>query len=146
VLLALHVSCTLQNFSIGFGPKLLSFKSGRGVRIGGKDDDDSSSSTAASMPVDEHVEYALRLIPVGGFVSFPVNFEQDEEGVITEDDHPDLLQVNLHSGYSECTAASEACIVCWILAIIWSGVYSSVAFRELRTFCHACVRAGVQLQ
>jgi membrane-associated protease RseP (regulator of RpoE activity) len=94
--LALVAHALLQNFSIGFGPKLLSFKSGRGVRIGGKDDDDSTSSTAASMPIDEHVEYALRLIPVGGFVSFPVNFEEDEEGVITEDDHPDLLQVKSH--------------------------------------------------
>jgi membrane-associated protease RseP (regulator of RpoE activity) len=107
-----YLLCTrtlLQNFSIGFGPKLLSFKSGRGVRIGGKDDDDSSSSTAASMPVDEHVEYALRLIPVGGFVSFPVNFEEDEEGVITEDDHPDLLQVlSITLGYRTLSTGSTA--------------------------------------
>lgn len=37
------------------------------------------------------VQYTLRAIPVGGFVSFPNNYEVDEEGVVTEFDDPDLL-------------------------------------------------------
>lgn len=36
-------------------------------------------------------QYALRAIPVGGYVSFPNNYEVDEDGVVTELDDPDLL-------------------------------------------------------
>ncbi|CAM9685901.1 unnamed protein product, partial [Discosporangium mesarthrocarpum] len=38
------------------------------------------------------IRYTLRAIPVGGFVSFPNNWEADKEGNVTEFDDPDLLQ------------------------------------------------------
>ncbi|CAN0517805.1 unnamed protein product, partial [Laminaria digitata] len=36
-------------------------------------------------------QYTLRAIPVGGFVSFPNNYDVDTDGTITEFDDPDLL-------------------------------------------------------
>ena len=78
---------------------MVSYKRGRGLQIGGKDEDPRSSS------VDEPVEYALRLVPVGGFVSFPVNFDRSESGEITEDDHPDLLQVCCLAARMRCRCA-----------------------------------------
>lgn len=38
-----------------------------------------------------HKQYTLRAIPVGGYVSFPNNYEVDDDGVVTELDDPDLL-------------------------------------------------------
>lgn len=59
----------VQSFNVGYGPKLLSFN-------------DSSN-----------VEYALRSIPLGGYVAFPSNVELSEEGeIVRELDDPDLLQ------------------------------------------------------
>ena len=55
----IHVS----KFSVGFGPKLLSFQPGE-------------------------VEYALRALPLGGFVAFPDN----DEDCPYPDDDPDLLK------------------------------------------------------
>lgn len=49
----------VRNFSIGFGPTLLSFKEG---------------------PDEDDIEYTLRAIPMGGFVSFPPHYEQDTDG------------------------------------------------------------------
>jgi len=49
----------VRNFSIGFGPTLLSFKEG---------------------PEEDDIEYTLRAIPMGGFVSFPPHYEQDTDG------------------------------------------------------------------
>lgn len=37
------------------------------------------------------LQYTLRAIPVGGYVSFPNNYEVDDDGVVTELDDPDLL-------------------------------------------------------
>lgn len=61
---------TVDSFSIGFGPKLLSFNDSGGV------------------------EFSLRALPLGGFVAFPQNVVYDEETgvVIEEKDDPDLLQ------------------------------------------------------
>ena len=60
----------IQSFNIGYGPKLYSFN-------------DSSD-----------VEFSLRALPLGGYVSFPANVEYDEETgeEIAELDDPDLLQ------------------------------------------------------
>ena len=59
----------VQSYNVGYGPKLYSFN-------------DTSDT-----------EYALRLIPLGGYVAFPANAEYDDEGeVIKELDDPDLLQ------------------------------------------------------
>lgn len=60
----------IQSFNIGYGPKLYSFN-------------DSSN-----------IEFSLRAIPLGGYVSFPSNVEYDEETgeEIAEIDDPDLLQ------------------------------------------------------
>jgi len=49
----------VRNFSIGFGPTLLSFKEG---------------------PEEDDIEYTLRAIPMGGFISFPPHYEQDADG------------------------------------------------------------------
>lgn len=61
----------VRNFSIGFGPRLLSFKEG---------------------PEDDDIEYTLRAIPAGGFVSFPPHFEVDQDGEIIRYEDKDLLQ------------------------------------------------------
>ena len=59
----------VQSYNVGYGPKLFSFN-------------DSTDT-----------EYALRLIPLGGYVAFPSNVEYNEEGeVVQEFDDPDLLQ------------------------------------------------------
>ena len=60
----------IQSFNIGYGPKLYSFN-------------DSSD-----------VEFSLRALPLGGYVSFPSNMEYDEETgeELAEKDDPDLLQ------------------------------------------------------
>lgn len=53
----------VKNFSIGFGPPLLSYKAGD--------------------PEDEDaIEYTVRAIPAGGFVSFPQHYEVDDDGEI----------------------------------------------------------------
>ncbi len=59
----------VDSFSIGFGPKLLSFNDSTGV------------------------EFCLRALPLGGYVAFPQNIVFDDEGNVTEElDDPDLLQ------------------------------------------------------
>jgi len=59
----------IQSFNIGYGPKLFAFN-------------DTSNT-----------EFALRVLPFGGYVAFPVNVETDDEGeIIKELDDPDLLQ------------------------------------------------------
>lgn len=59
----------VHSFNIGYGPKLLSFN-------------DSTDT-----------EFALRALPLGGYVAFPTNVELDDEGeVIKELDDVDLLQ------------------------------------------------------
>ena len=60
----------IQSFNIGYGPKVFSF-------------------------IDSAVvEFSLRALPLGGYVSFPSNMEYDEETgeEIAEKDDPDLLQ------------------------------------------------------
>lgn len=61
----------VRNFSIGFGPRLLSFKEG---------------------PEDDDIEYTLRAIPMGGFVSFPPHYEIDNDGDMIRYEDKDLLQ------------------------------------------------------
>ena len=59
----------IDSYNIGYGPKLLSVNDSRGT------------------------EFALRAIPLGGYVAFPSNVEIDDNGdVIRELDDPDLLQ------------------------------------------------------
>jgi membrane-associated protease RseP (regulator of RpoE activity) len=77
----------VKSFNVGFGPKLLSFRGRQKLREG----------------VAE-VEYCLRAIPLGGYVSFPNvagdepdadREEQESEGLrceMVEEDDPDLLQ------------------------------------------------------
>lgn len=50
----IFVGMSITSYNIGYGPKLISFN-------------DSLST-----------EYALRLIPLGGYVAFPANVERDE--------------------------------------------------------------------
>lgn len=61
----------VQSFNIGYGPKLFAFN-------------DTNTNT----------EFALRAIPLGGYVAFPSNVELDKETgeIIEELDDPDLLQ------------------------------------------------------
>ena len=61
----------VKNYSIGFGPKLLSFKEG---------------------PEEDDIEYTIRGIPAGGFVSFPPHYEVDDDGEIIRYEDQDLLQ------------------------------------------------------
>lgn len=59
----------VTSFNIGYGPKLLSWND------------------------TMQTEFNLRAVPLGGYVSFPVNVELDDKGeVIKELDDPDLLQ------------------------------------------------------
>jgi membrane-associated protease RseP (regulator of RpoE activity) len=63
---------TVDSFSIGFGPKVLSYNDSAGV------------------------EFCLRALPLGGYVSFPQNVVFDDDGNVVEEleaeDYPDLLQ------------------------------------------------------
>lgn len=62
-LAAISQGIRVKNFSIGFGPTLLSVKPGD--------------------PTDEDaIEYTVRAIPAGGFVSFPQHYEVDDDGEI----------------------------------------------------------------
>ena len=62
---------TVDSFSIGFGPKVLSYNDSAGV------------------------EFCLRALPLGGYVSFPQNVVFDDDGNVVEEleaeDYPDLL-------------------------------------------------------
>eukprot|EP00596_Hydrurales_sp_CCMP1899_P007035 CAMPEP_0119034236 /NCGR_PEP_ID=MMETSP1177-20130426/1245_1 /TAXON_ID=2985 /ORGANISM="Ochromonas sp, Strain CCMP1899" /LENGTH=383 /DNA_ID=CAMNT_0006991537 /DNA_START=465 /DNA_END=1616 /DNA_ORIENTATION=+ len=60
----------VQSYNVGYGPKILSFND------------------------SQNTEFALRIIPLGGYVAFPNNLEIDEESgeVIKELDDPNLLQ------------------------------------------------------
>jgi membrane-associated protease RseP (regulator of RpoE activity) len=60
----------VKGFSIGFGPRLFSFR-----------------------PKNSETEFAIRLLPLGGFVAFPEDYRYDEESkTIVKNDDPDLLQ------------------------------------------------------
>ena len=80
-LAATKLGIKVEEFSVGFGPPLKTITNKKGVR------------------------FALRSIPLGGFVQFPPNFDQEkvmadtlkrvetgEKVVINYFDHPDLLQ------------------------------------------------------
>ncbi|CAM9446004.1 unnamed protein product [Choristocarpus tenellus] len=91
----------VKTFSIGFGPKLLSYKPKGGEMSGilwpgGKGSNGQGrprvESVNGKIVAEEGVEYTLRAIPVGGFVSFPNNWTEDKEGNIIEYEDPDLLQ------------------------------------------------------
>eukprot|EP01031_Cornospumella_fuschlensis_P041530 gene41530-50682_t len=58
----------IESFNIGYGPKLLAFND------------------------SDNVEFALRAVPFGGYVSFPSNLNVTEEGVETIDEDPRLLE------------------------------------------------------
>ena len=59
----------VQSYNVGYGPKLVSVN-------------DTSNT-----------EYALRLVPLGGYVAFPMNVEYNDQGeVVKELNDPDLLQ------------------------------------------------------
>lgn len=59
----------IQSYNVGYGPKVFAFN-------------DSSQT-----------EFALRAIPLGGYVAFPSNVELNDDGDITKElDDPDLLQ------------------------------------------------------
>eukprot|EP00752_Nemacystus_decipiens_P012602 g11161.t1 len=131
---ALSQGIKVEAFSVGLGPKLLSYRAGsgkggffRGTLSGPFSSDSGGAGGGAvvskpkaekkrveapkptsiwpawgkkeekAQPVQETakepegVEYALRAIPVGGYVSFPNNYEVDDDGVVTELDDPDLL-------------------------------------------------------
>jgi len=60
----------VKDFSIGFGPQLLSFK-----------------------PKNSETQFTLRLLPLGGYVAFPEHTQIDEEtGEESESTDPNLLQ------------------------------------------------------
>lgn len=60
---AISQGIKVKNFSIGFGPTLVS------IKPGAPEDEDA-------------VEYTVRAIPAGGFVSFPQHYEVDDDGEI----------------------------------------------------------------
>ena len=62
-LAAIGQGIRVKNFSIGFGPTLLS------IKPGDPEDEDA-------------IEYTVRAIPAGGFVSFPQHYEVDDDGEI----------------------------------------------------------------
>ena len=60
----------VQSYNVGIGPKIISFND------------------------TNNIEYNFRLLPLGGYVAFPSNLIEDENGNISEveDENPDLLQ------------------------------------------------------
>lgn len=69
-LAAKYQGMKIESYNIGYGPKLLSFNDTSGT------------------------QFALRAVPLGGYVAFPANTEFDQETgeIIKELDDPDLLQ------------------------------------------------------
>uniref|UniRef100_A0A6T8ITU7 PDZ domain-containing protein n=1 Tax=Hemiselmis andersenii TaxID=464988 RepID=A0A6T8ITU7_HEMAN len=59
---------TVQDFSIGFGPKVLQFQDKEGI------------------------SYSLRLLPLGGFVSFPEAMSDEEKAEMDEEDRKDMAE------------------------------------------------------
>lgn len=61
----------VQNYSVGFGPKLVSYKGGNWKLLGDfpKEEDTKEENI---------VEYSLRALPLGGFVSFPPHIERKQ--------------------------------------------------------------------
>mmetsp|Transcript_22660 Transcript_22660/g.56713 ORF Transcript_22660/g.56713 Transcript_22660/m.56713 type:complete len:243 (-) Transcript_22660:917-1645(-) len=57
---------TVQDFSIGFGPKVIQFEDKQGI------------------------SYSLRALPLGGFVSFPEAMTQEEKDEMDEEDRKDM--------------------------------------------------------
>eukprot|EP00179_Madagascaria_erythrocladioides_P018394 CAMPEP_0198337814 /NCGR_PEP_ID=MMETSP1450-20131203/31439_1 /TAXON_ID=753684 ORGANISM="Madagascaria erythrocladiodes, Strain CCMP3234" /NCGR_SAMPLE_ID=MMETSP1450 /ASSEMBLY_ACC=CAM_ASM_001115 /LENGTH=450 /DNA_ID=CAMNT_0044042651 /DNA_START=38 /DNA_END=1390 /DNA_ORIENTATION=+ len=91
----------VKNFSVGFGPKLLSYT-----------------------PPSSETEFTLRLIPFGGFVAFPDASEFDEEtGEERQLDDPNLLQNR--PVLDRIIVISAGVIANVILA--WSAIFASVA-------------------
>lgn len=72
---------------------------------------------------DEGVEYALRAIPVGGFVSFPNNYVMSRDGAITEFDDPNLL--SNRGPTSRAVVVVAGVVVNMILA--WACIFASVS-------------------
>jgi membrane-associated protease RseP (regulator of RpoE activity) len=60
----------VKGFSVGFGPQIFSFR-----------------------PKNSETEFSLRLLPLGGFVSFPEDYSYDKETKkMVKNEDPDLLQ------------------------------------------------------
>ncbi len=60
---------TVQSYNVGYGPKVVSFND------------------------SENTEFALRLLPLGGYVAFPQNLVIDDDGeILSENSDPNLLQ------------------------------------------------------
>jgi len=66
---------TVQDFSIGFGPKVVQFEDKEGI------------------------SYSLRALPLGGFVSFPEALTDEEKADMDEEDLEDLAEMEKREGY-----------------------------------------------
>ena len=96
----------IQSFNVGYGPKVIAFN----------DTNDT--------------EYALRALPLGGYVAFPMNVEYNEEGeVVKELDDPDLLQNR--PPLSRAFVISAGVMANFLLSILLCGSVSlSSGFAE----------------
>ena len=97
----------VTGFSVGFGPALLQFK--------GKD--------------PNAIEYSLRAFPVGGFVSFPPNYNETEPGNIIYDDDPNLLQ---NRPPNQRAAVIAAGVVANII-LAWGCLFTSLSVAGVST-------------
>ena len=97
----------MTGFSVGFGPALLQFK--------GKD--------------PNAIEYSLRAFPVGGFVSFPPNYNETEPGNIIYDDDPNLLQ---NRPPNQRAAVIAAGVIANII-LAWGCLFTSLSVAGVST-------------
>lgn len=97
----------VKNFSIGFGPKLVSFT-----------------------PKESETEFTMRMLPLGGYVAFPEHTNITEEGEIEIDEDPDLLQNR--PVMDRALVISAGVIANVILA--WASIFASVSFVGLPSY------------
>lgn len=98
----------VKTFSIGFGPTLW--------RV---------------LPRNSETEFTVRLLPLGGYVSFPEHVTVDEEsGAETIDEDPNLLQNR--PVFDRALVISAGVIANIILA--WTAIFSSVSALGLPTY------------
>ncbi|CBJ27964.1 conserved unknown protein [Ectocarpus siliculosus] len=155
---ALSQGIKVEAFSVGLGPKLLSYRAADGkggllkgklsgpfsspenveekivepekkevkkatsIWAWGKKKEEKKEEVVVEKKEPEGVEYALRALPVGGYVSFPNNYEVDEDGVVTELDDPDLLYNR--GPFSRAIVVAAGVVVNFALA--WACIFGSV--------------------
>lgn len=90
----------VQSFNIGYGPKLFAFNMPKAIsarqqlrKVHEEVKLVKDNTIFDKTIIETNTEFAIRFIPLGGYVAFPNNIETDEDGnIVREFTDPDLLQ------------------------------------------------------